>query len=312
VDNDQDVDLVITHVESFEETIDVSPPPPDPLPDPPPDPVLETHYYAATRVLLNDGDGVFTRDDFALPAVEEDTAQPFEGMTLAAADVDGDDYVDLFLTGDSVTADPENEGSFLRRGILLLNDRGGRFDDVSASRLPAASGVDFLQGDVAQFADYDADGDLDLVVVSNTRLVSPATGAVSTSSALRIYARDGDGNFARLSVGTLPTADDLDSLQCETAAIGDLTGDGRPDLFLISSRAPNVGGRAGRVLVWADGEFVRGSAGLPHPTLADNGRGADGLLLDVDDDGDLDVVIGRDEPSTTVRNTRVFVNPRIQ
>ncbi len=312
VDNDLDLDLVIAHDGFFQETVDISPPPPDPLPDPPPDPVLETRYYAGTRVLLNDGNGVFTRDDAALPAVDIDSVQRFEAVSLAATDVDGDDYIDIFLTSGSVVEDPDNEGTFLRRGILLLNDRAGAFDDVSDSRLPAVSGADYLQGDVAQFVDYDADGDLDLVVLSDTRLVSPATGSVSTSSALRIYPRDSDGNFGRLSAGTLPAADELDSSQCESAAFGDLTGDGRPEIFLVSSRAPNTGDRAGRVLVWAGRKFIRGSEGLPRPTTGDDGRGTSTLFFDVDDDGDLDVILGRDQTDESVRNTRVFVNPRIR
>ena len=66
------------------------------------------------------------------------------------------------------------------------------------------------------------------------------------------------------------------------------------------------------MLIWSNGRFVRGSEGLPHPVLDDDGRGSDALTMDVDDDGDLDLVIGRDESGDNEQHTRVFLNPRIR
>ena len=58
------------------------------------------------------------------------------------------------------------------------------------------------------------------------------------------------------------------------------------------------------------GDFVRATPALPDPVLVDDGRGSALLLMDTDDDGDLDVLFARDQSNESVRNTRVFVNPR--
>jgi len=64
-----------------------------------------------------------------------------------------------------------------------------------------------------------------------------------------------------------------------------------------------------RVLVQDANGLNRADAALPSPLGADNLRGFDVLLLDVDDDGDLDVVFSRSEANESVRNTLVLENP---
>jgi hypothetical protein len=50
---------------------------------------------------------------------------------------------------------------------------------------------------------------------------------------------------------------------------------------------------------------------MPNPLTGDDGRGRTVLLLDLGTgDGDLDLVLARDEANETVRNTRVLTNPR--
>jgi hypothetical protein len=311
VDGQNGPDLVISHSTFFQETIDESPPLPDPPPEPLPEPVLVTYYYPGTRVLLNDGDGVFTRDDGALPDVDEDSLHHFEGDTLAAGDVDGEDGVDLVLTADEVREDPDSPGAYLRRAVLLKNDGSGTFSDASDTWLPVGSGAEYLQGDRIALVDYDGTGGLDLVVLSDTRLVTPGTGTQADVPALRIF-ENGGTSFAAPESDILPGIDGQDALQGSSVAFGDLSGDGRPDIYLVSPLAPNAGERGGRALVWTDDRFVAGNEGLPSPLTSDDGRGRDVLLLDVDGDTDLDVVIVRDEPDQSVRNTRVFVNPRVE
>ena len=310
VDGDTVLDLVVTNTEPFEETLDLSPPPPEPPPDPPDPPILVTYYYPGTRVLQNDGNAVFTRDPAAMPAVDENDAMQFEGDALATGDIDGDGDDDVLVTRDDPLEDPGNPGTYLRAAQLLRND-GGTFVDVSAAQLPAASGAEYLQGDRAYFADLDDDGDLDLVIASDTALVAPGGSTPETTQALRVFLNT-SGTFAAPATSPFPGKLDDDVLQSTAAAFGDLDGDGDTDVLLISTAAPNVGERSARLLRQNDdGTFTRAGLALPD-RLLDDGRGAAANLLDVDDDGDLDVLIGRDEPFESVRNTRVFRNDRLE
>ncbi len=309
---DQRPEIVITNDSAFQETIDESPPLPFPPPDPLPPPVLTTYHYAATRVLVNDGQGVFTRSYDALPAVDANSVHRFEGVSVAAGEFDGNSGTDLVIVARNALADPANQGSYLRRTILLANDGSGSFTDVSASSLPAVAGAEMLQGDRVSVADANDDGTDDILLTSVSPLVDPSTATASTLTALRVLLNDGSGGFTLLASNLLPSADRADLLQCDAVAVGDLTGDGHADFVITSARAPNGGGHATRVLVWTITGYVRGEGGLPHAVLVDDGRGAEVRLVDTDRDGDLDIVIGRDEPNETNRNTRVLANPEQQ
>ena len=303
-------DLVIVQTGQpglFTETIIISggtPTPPDP---PPPDTVI-TNYYPYTRVLLNNGSGVFSRRNDALPAVTPTSTIQYQADAVAVGDVDGQNGPDILLSRDNVLVDPANASNFLLTTSLLTNDGSGVFADVSASKLPAKSDPEYMQADRLFLADIDGDGDLDLLAASNTRLVSPVTSQIDTTPALRLFTNNGTGTFSAL-LNALPAADGLDSLQCEGVAVGDLTGDGKPEIFAVSGSAPNFQGNGGRVMVKQGSAWGAASVALPSPLTADDARGADVVFVDVDGDGDLDVVIVRDESNQSVRNTIVMKNP---
>jgi predicted nucleotidyltransferase len=95
------------------------------------------------RLYRNRGDGTF--EDVTEGSGAGDTGY---GMGCAFGDVDGDGWVDVYVT------------NFGRN--TLLRNRGGTFEDVTA-----VAGVgDTGWGASCAFADYDADGDLDLYVVN--------------------------------------------------------------------------------------------------------------------------------------------------
>ncbi len=310
VDGSAGIDLVLIHADYFTRTVVTEGPPPTP-PDPPIPPTIEYFYYPGTRVLVNDGAGAFARKADALPAITPEDSTQFQGNALVAGDVDGDSDVDLVLTVDEPVEDPENSGTYFRAATLLRNDGSGVFADVSASSLPAPNGAEYLQGDRLHLAPIDSGSSLDLVVVSDTRLVTPGTSTLATGAATRIFVNDGSGSFATATAPEFPPIDALDSWQAAGIAIGDLNGDSRPELVLVSNFAPNTRGHGGRILVQEDGDYRTGSDALPNPLVDDDTRGADVLLLDVDEDGDLDLVIVRDEPNETLRHTRVLLNPRL-
>ena len=128
----------------------------------------------------------------------------------------------------------------------------------TSSKLPVKYDPEYLQANRAYLTDVDGDGDRDLVLASNSRLTSPASGVASTDSALRVLANDGAGAFAAVASATLPAASGEDSLQADGVAIGDLSGDGKTDFVLVSYRAPVgqalVGRRVGDIVEVALGD----------------------------------------------------------
>lgn len=307
--NDDDIpDLVILNDEAFMEVI-VTPPPPPPVGEEPGPDTIETFYYPGLRVLLNDGDGVFTRRSGALPSYDANRGHDFEGDALAVADVNHNGYPDVLITRDDALVDPADSSAHLLTAVLLDNDGTATLTDVSSARLPSAGDPEYLQADHAMLTDLDGDQIPDLVLSSDVRIVSPQTGQLSSLSAMRVFMNNGNGTFAPPASNPMPSALDSDNQQCRAFAVGDLTGDGAMELVLISTNAPNVGQRGLRVLVDVGGAFQRGTAGLPSTLAGDDLRGAAVILLDVDRDGDLDIVSARSEADETVRNLRVLLNP---
>jgi len=105
------------------------------------------------RIYRNDGGGVFTRDEKALPDVRESSGH------ACAADFDRDGDLDLFVAGRLVPgAYPDAPPSRLYR-----ND-GGKFTDVTQELAPALLQAGMVTS--ALFTDVDDDGWLDLLVAA--------------------------------------------------------------------------------------------------------------------------------------------------
>ncbi len=97
----------------------------------------------------NDGKGRFS-DVTAESGLAEAMSKGFLGMGVAAADVDGDGWTDLYLTAVG--------------GNRFLRNREGRFEDATAET--GLAGPEGAWGTGAAFFDAEGDGDLDLVVVN--------------------------------------------------------------------------------------------------------------------------------------------------
>src|SRR3954470_9060082 len=123
------------------------------------------------------------------------------GSGVAAGDIDGDGWCDLFFCGID------------RSNVLYHNLGGWKFQDITSAAGLAApprgcSG--------AAFADIDGDGDLDLIV----NVVGVGT---------EIFVNDGQGHFARTA--TLNKNHGPMSL-----ALADIDGDGSLDLYVANYR----------------------------------------------------------------------------
>jgi hypothetical protein len=222
------------------------------------------------------------------------------GTGVALLDLDGDDDLDLFVA----------PGSAVRDGVvrsaggpwLFRNDGPGRWADITARSGLRYTG--WAQG--VAVADYDADGDPDLLVLHHGRD--------------RLWRNEGGGTFrdATDEAG-------LDDVAWGSSATwGDADGDGRPDLYVanylevdaIRPPPPNdylpgvpvfqgpvtLPGQADRY--WrnrGDGTFedATAGAGLLHP----EGKGMGALFVDLDDDGRLDLFVTNDtQPNFFFRN----------
>lgn len=115
------------------------------------------HYQ--DRLYVNDGQGNFVRDSTALPEIQS------SGSCVIAADFDGDQDYDLFVGG-RITP-----GQFPRIPTsYLLENREGRFVDVSDTKAPGLSQAGMVSA--ALWTDSDNDGDADLMVVGEWMPVS--------------------------------------------------------------------------------------------------------------------------------------------
>ncbi len=210
------------------------------------------------RLLLNDGDGVFT--EVTATHMPPDT----RGTRSATfVDVDGDGDLDLALAGDTT-------GLFGEQNRLLLNDGAGSFTDVTSAQLPADSDA---TPQIVAF-DVDADGDPDLLCCSSE------TG-ISTPGQNRLYLNDGAGSFTDATATHLPA----EPSDCRHAKVGDLDGDGDLD-FVTATGEYNEPLRVH--INDGTGRFVVSRAGaLPALTSL----GARSLFLaDIESDGDLDIL----------------------
>lgn len=187
------------------------------------------------------------------------------------ADVDGDGDMDVFVTGGSGDIDRNDKGSFLFRndaGVFVKDFRGTMVDSLGNSGWGCA------------FADYDLDGDPDLVI---------ASAYLFTGYTLnRLLRNNGDGSLDRdtstdvtatLDSYTIPTWSDFDQDGDSDLSIGAGPANGGVDVDSFFLNQTREGGTP---------RLLR----LPQTPPADRAR--DGQVwnwVDIDNDGDLDVYI---------------------
>jgi Na+-transporting NADH:ubiquinone oxidoreductase subunit NqrB len=147
------------------------------------------------------------------------------GGGLCWLDYDSDGWLDLFVVNSHADVDivPSDAHGGLPRTALYHNV-GGRFVDVSSR-----SGANLpIRGDGCVAADFNMDGHTDLYVTS-------AGYNVATDSWDALLWNNGDGTFTEGAVRA-----GINAMGWHSAAVvGDVNGDGRPDLFVSSYTDPN-------------------------------------------------------------------------
>jgi hypothetical protein len=283
--------------------------------------VVIANEFRPNILLDNQGDGTFADASRRLPSHERDSED------VGIADLDGDGDLDVVV----VTEDDTTNEMYLNRGDgtfadagdrwpvtgtsnaiavrdltgdgapdllvgnngqnrLLVNDGTGHFTDATADRLPAR---DDVTQDV-EFGDVDGDGDPDLIVGNEDRN--------------RLLINDGSGAFSDAPTGALPVPSAPE--ETREADFGDVDGDGDLDLHFANVRLFVDGADRQNRLLLNDGTgaFTDVTADrYPTDTLS----ALDGDLVDVDGDGDLDVVtsnVAFDGESITSAPYRVYAN----
>lgn len=204
-----------------------------------------SNFEMSNLLYRNDGQGVF-EDVTVASGLRTETG----GFACVFGDVDEDGDLDLYVSN----------GGALNK--LYLNDGAGVFTDVTAE---AGAGVSAGQGRGVQFADFNADGHLDVV-------------AVAAGEAAAVLLGDGTGNFSDFSDaagvgGVIGAAQGVNTL--------DWDGDGDIDILVSYVNAPNVLWDNDGLAVFRD---VTADAGVG------TNRFGQGIAVgDVDGDGALDV-----------------------
>ena len=180
---------------------------------------------------------------------------PVKGTSNAieTLDLDGDDDMDLIIG---------NSG----QNVILINNQG-TFVNETASRLPVNA---FTTQDI-ELGDIDLDGDLDLLEGNETFN--------------RLLINNGKGFFT-YEENRLPKVDD----QTRDADFGDVDGDGDLDIIFSNVDFGGFGDPQNRLLLNDGKGFFEDVTASRLPKT--NFRTVDSDFVDLDDDGDLDLLCG--------------------
>ncbi len=185
--------------------------------------------------------------------------EPVDDGSISFADVDGDGDQDVLITGSL-------------KSILYIN---GGMGDFTQDTNNSFVGVTLSASD---FADVDGDGDQDVLIIGR----SQDFGGVVRSTIL--YTNDGSGVFTQKQNTPFPDFDE------GTVDFADIDGDGDPDLLLTGF----IGSNTERTILYTNdgsGNFTE-KMGTPFGQVSFSAV----AFADVDNDGDLDVLITGNGP----------------
>ena len=273
-----------------------------------------------TKLYINDGNGVYTRENISLFDLSG---------SLAMTDINGDDLADFSITntlnystetrfytsnGDgsfayvSFSGVPQYGKSILRYGDVDGDDDMDLFmmgvdnmeNNISALYLNDGNGL-FTVDDLeiegsdrhqAIVQDIDNDDDIDFIHIGNNEALGNYT---------HIYTNDGEGNFE------LTTETNIDSPLFPALSFGDLNGDDYIDLIVSGNYSEIPGGLLVDTKVYfndGDGSFTEELETALTPIVL-----GDAEIFDVDGDGDHDVLVsGQTVDDENVFEEQVYVN----
>jgi uncharacterized protein (TIGR03437 family) len=212
----------------------------------------------SVTVSLGNGDGTFGAPTF-YPTGNDP-------VMVAIGDLNGDGNPDLVVANvGTLESDGADGGSV----SILLGSGGGAFDAAANITTGVQPGFVALQ-------DINGDGKLDLIVL-NLGVGQGFTGISPDPGGVTVLLGAGDGSFQKpvnYAAGTNPSA----------LAVGDLNGDGHPDLAVATTQ-PDGSSVVAIFLGKGDGtfqnpSFMAGQSGVPDIAIADlNGDGKPDIVI---------------------------------
>jgi enediyne biosynthesis protein E4 len=227
------------------------------------------------RLYRNEGRGRFV--DVTAKALIGGKFGPALGV--ATADYNGDGWIDIYVANDG------------EENLLWMNQRDGTLKEAALLAGAAVTAEGKAEASMGVDAgDFDNDGDEDLIM---TEL---------TSEGSNLYVNDGTGRFRDMSASSGLGSSSLPYTGWGTSWF-DFDNDGWLDTLAVNGTIVTNEGRTGRSFPYdqrkvllrnlGTGRFedVTGQAGAAF-ALSDSGRGA--AFGDIDNDGDVDVLVGND------------------
>lgn len=178
-----------------------------------------TNYEKQTNTLYrNDRDGYFS--DVTTSSKTGPATFPMVGWATELIDHDNDGYLDLFVANGHLhdnVVELGQEGTYGQRNFFFVNQRDGTFSERSSELGPGMRLEDVSRG--AAFADYDLDGDIDILVTNSNgpaRLLRNDGGNRNNWLAVKVTGSKGRGD----AIGARVTARIGESLQVREVRSG--------------------------------------------------------------------------------------------
>ena len=174
---------------------------------------------------VNQGDGTFTEEAVLRGVAYDENGRAMSGMGVAAADYDGDGWLDIFRSNFS----DERETLYRNRGK-------GEFDDVTAGA-GLAQNTRYV-GWGCGFFDFDNDGWKDLLLVNGHAFpeVDRLSNATRYRNPMILYRSNGKGRFDDVSGAAGPALAELHASR--GAAFGDIDNDGSIEILVNNQNEP--------------------------------------------------------------------------
>jgi len=220
--------------------------------------------YYETVLMLNDGNGNFSHSQVSLP--------PMRFSATILGDVDGDNDLDLFITGEGWNGIIHSE--------LYLNDGLGAFSIDSNNAF-----IQLKRSD-AVFFDIDNDSDLDLIYAGEN-----SSGQKSTN----VYLNNGLGDF------TIDFTNTLIGTSFCTLEFADIDNDGDKDLWMLGY----IGQSSSSQIML----YINNGSGLLKLDSVNNFPNIDrasSTLIDLNNDNQLDIIFTGS--LNNVSTTQIFNN----
>ena len=196
----------------------------------------------------------------------------YYGSSVATADLNGDGKLDLVLTSLCQSIDDCDFETEAGAVSILLGNGNGTFQE------PLVYNSGGTQANSVAIADVNGDGRLDLVIANSCE--GSLEGCVGEVSVLL---GNGDGTFQPATIY------DSGGLSAVSVAIGDVNGDGHPDIVVANSCGGCTGSPNGVVSVLLGNED--GTFGGPG-TYDAGGFGTQSIAIaDLNGDGQPDLVV---------------------